>query len=92
MNEAQNRILKEPSAAPSARQVKTLPGKSVTVVFYSEKDNKELFRAEIPAPIFAAVQRACKKLHIGLSQFFHLAVESKFGHAVPALRQTGRAQ
>jgi hypothetical protein len=85
-----NQVRKDSSAAPSARQVKTPPEKSVTVIFYSAEDDKEMFRADIPEPIFAAVRRACKKLHIGLERFFQLAVQSRIEHELAGVAAKGK--
>jgi hypothetical protein len=59
------------------------------VLFYSVEDDKELFRTDIPEPIFAAVQRACKKLHIGLERFFQLAVQSMIEHKLAGVAAKG---
>ena len=58
-------------------QAKTTPGKVITVIFYSDENGKEMFRADIPKAIFARCQRACKKLRISLGEFFHQAMERK---------------
>jgi DNA repair protein RadC len=72
-----NPARKASSAAPSARQVKTPPGKTVTVVFYSSDDGSEFCRLDIPEIVFAAIKRATKKLGVSLDVFFELAVRDK---------------
>jgi hypothetical protein len=72
-----NRVRKNRSAATSASQVKTPPEKTVTVIFYSIKNDKELFRIELPGVLYAAILRACKKMKLTLGGFFEVAVEHK---------------
>jgi hypothetical protein len=71
------RVRKNSSAAPSARQVKTTPGKTVTVIFYSPEDDKELFRVDFPERVFSAIKRGAKTLRIGLDKFFEQAILHK---------------
>jgi hypothetical protein len=75
------RVRKNDSAAPSARQVKTPPGKTVTVIFYSPDNHEELMRVDFEEPFFAAIKRAAKKLGVGLDKFFEFAIESKIALA-----------
>jgi hypothetical protein len=71
------RVQKNGSPAPSARQVKTTPGKTVTVIFYAPDDDKELMRVDFPEPFFAAIKRSAKKLGVSVAKFFELAIEHK---------------
>jgi hypothetical protein len=75
------RVRKNGSAAPSARQVKTSPGKTVVVIFYSPDDDKELMRVDFPEPFFAAIKRSAKKLGVSMANFFELAIEHKLREA-----------
>lgn len=78
MKTNQNRIRKHSSAAPSARQVKTPPGKTVTVVFYSSDDGLEFCRVDFPEKVFAAIKRVTEKLGVTLNELFVRAIEDKF--------------
>jgi hypothetical protein len=71
------RVRKNSSEVPAARQVKTPPGKTVVVIFYSPDDGKELFRADFPEKVFAAIRRAAKTLGVGLDKFFELAIHAR---------------
>lgn len=64
---------------PAARQEKT-----VTVIFYCGDDDRELFRVEMFAALYAEVERACKKLKIQPAQFFKLAVDEMVQKLTPA--------
>ncbi len=86
MKTPSSRVRKERSAATAARQVKTLPDKSVTLVFNSVEDGKEMFRVEVPEPLFSRVRRACEELHIDLAQFFRLAMQRKHRRELLSLR------
>jgi predicted hydrolase (HD superfamily) len=70
-----NRVRKNSSAAPAARQVKTLPEKTVTVVFCSLDGDKELFRVDFQEKFFAAIKRGAKTLGVSLDKFFEQAME-----------------
>jgi hypothetical protein len=69
------------SAAMAARQVKTPLGKTVTVIFYSPDDDKELFRTDFPERMFTAIKRGAKTLGVGLDKFFELAILHKLRKA-----------
>jgi hypothetical protein len=71
------RVRKNRSAATSAPQAKTPPAKTVTVIFYSVKDDEEMFRVELPDVLYAAILRASEKMKITPGRFFELAVEHK---------------
>jgi hypothetical protein len=72
-----NQVRKDSSAAPSARQGKTTSGKTVTVIFYSPDDEKELMRVDFPEPFFAAIKHSAKKLGVSLAKFLERAIENK---------------
>lgn len=70
-----NRVRKDSSAAPSAQQVKTPPGKTVLVFFYSSTNGREFCRVDFPEKVFAAIERTAKTLGLGLDKFFEEAVQ-----------------
>jgi len=72
-----NQVRKNGSAPRAARQAKTPPGKTVTVVFYCAQDDREMFRAEFPIVLMAAIKRASKRLRISLDQFLESALLKK---------------
>jgi hypothetical protein len=73
-----NQVRKQRGIKPASPQVKTRQPsgieETVTVVFRAADSDKELFKAELPAPLYSAVLRACKKLRKNHSQFFDLAL------------------
>ena len=68
-----NRGMKPASPQAKTRQPNGIE-KSVTLTFLAAGSDKEWFRAELPAPLYSAVLRACKKLRINHSRFFDLAL------------------
>ena len=72
-----NRIHQKHVAKAVKSQVKTPQLQTVTVVFESEVDGKEMFRVELPEILVAAVHRAAQKMKITTGRFFELAIAHK---------------
>jgi hypothetical protein len=56
---------------------KNTPVKTVTLVFYSEKDHREIARVDLPPQIIAAIKRACRKRRTSFKKFIILAIKHK---------------
>ena len=69
-----NRIRPNRSAARPSPQVKTRPVKTVTVIFYYEKDGRELARVKMPEVLLSAVRQAAKKAKVTADRFFEQAI------------------
>ena len=78
-----SKVRRQSNRVRASRQAQPQPERTVTVVFFNadvsfDSDDESIFaRVDFPESLFKCIERARKKLKLGLGKFFENAIRSK---------------